>query len=92
LVHIRRCAALPEPLRPDGTDTVLYEFIRVPDSAGFGDYTESGVVIPALFDGKAVNFTAHMYLDNEPPIAAAVKSGDFPRRTQARASRSSTTR
>jgi len=32
-------AALPEPLLPEGTDTVLYEFIRMPDSAGFGDYT-----------------------------------------------------
>ena len=30
---------LPEPLLPEGTDTVLYEFIRMPDSAGFGDYT-----------------------------------------------------
>ena len=42
--------ALPEPLEPDGSNTVLYEFIRMPDSAGFGDYTESGVVIPALFN------------------------------------------
>ena len=33
-------AALPEPLEPDGSNTVLYEFIRMPDSAGFGDYTE----------------------------------------------------
>ena len=39
--------ALPEPLQPDESYTVLYEFIRMPDSAGFGDYTESGVVIPA---------------------------------------------
>ena len=34
--------ALPEPLEPDGSNTVLYEFIRMPDSAGFGDYTEPG--------------------------------------------------
>src|SRR5579863_9067594 len=44
--------ALPEPLEPDGSNTVLYEFIRLPDSAGFGDYTESGQVIPALFKGE----------------------------------------
>jgi acetoacetate decarboxylase len=24
--------ALPEPLEPDGSDTVLYEFIKMPDS------------------------------------------------------------
>ena len=27
-------------------DTVNYEFIRMPDSTGFGDYTETGQVIP----------------------------------------------
>ncbi len=30
-------AALPEPLEPDGSGTVLFEVIRMPDSAGFGD-------------------------------------------------------
>ena len=30
-------------------DTVAYEFIRMPDSTGFGDYTESGQVIPVRF-------------------------------------------
>jgi len=62
-------AALPEPLEPDGSNTVLYEFIRMPDSSGFGDYTESGIVIPAKFGDEHVNFTAQMYLDCDPPIA-----------------------
>jgi acetoacetate decarboxylase len=44
--------ALPEPLEPGGSNTALFEFIRMPDSAGFGDYTESGVVIPALLGGE----------------------------------------
>ncbi len=52
--------ALPEPLEPDGSNQVLYEFIKMPDSSGFGDYTESGVVIPAKFEGEDVNFTAQM--------------------------------
>ena len=72
--------ALPEPLEPDGSDTVLYEFIRMPDSAGFGDYTESGVVIPAVHAGEPVNFTAQMYLDDEPPIAGGREIWGFPKK------------
>ena len=73
-------ASLPEPLEPDGSGQVLYEFIRMPDSAGFGDYTESGVVIPALFQGQPVNFTAQMYLDDEPPIAGGREIWGFPKK------------
>jgi acetoacetate decarboxylase len=73
-------AALPEPLQPDGSNTVLYEFIRMPDSAGFGDYTESGVVIPARLAGEHVNFTAQMYLDDEPPIAGGREIWGFPKK------------
>ncbi|MGU2420515.1 acetoacetate decarboxylase [Burkholderia cenocepacia] len=73
-------AALPEPLEPDGSGTVMYEFIRMPDSAGFGNYTESGVVIPAIFKGEHVNFTAQMYLDDEPPIAGGREIWGFPKK------------
>src|SRR5579863_3991225 len=37
--------AVPEPLTPAPGNLVAYEFLRMPDSAGFGDYTESGIVI-----------------------------------------------
>jgi acetoacetate decarboxylase len=73
-------AALPEPLEPDGSGIVLYEFIRMPDSAGFGSYTESGLVIPALLGSEHVNFTAQMYLDDEPPIAAGREIWGFPKK------------
>jgi acetoacetate decarboxylase len=73
-------AALPEPLQPDGSNTVLCEFIRMPDSAGFGSYAESGVVIPALYRDEPVNFTAQMYLDNEPPISAGREIWGFPKK------------
>lgn len=73
-------AALPEPLDPDGSGTVLYEFIRMPDSSGFGDYTESGIVIPASYRGQRVNFTAQMYLDCEPPIAGGREIWGFPKK------------
>ncbi len=72
--------ALPEPLAPDGSDSVLYEFIRMPDSSGFGDYTESGIVIPCVYDGEHVNFTAQMYLDCEPPIAGGREIWGFPKK------------
>lgn len=73
-------AALPAPLEPDGSGTVLYEFIRMPDSAGFGDYTESGIVIPAKLGDREVNFTAQMYLDDEPPIAGGREIWGFPKK------------
>ena len=73
-------AALPAPLEPDGSGNVMYEFIRMPDSAGFGDYTESGLVIPAVFNGEHVNFTAQMYLDDEPPIAGGREIWGFPKK------------
>ena len=72
--------AVPEPLQPDGSDTVLYEFIRMPDSSGFGDYTESGIVIPCIYEGEPVNFTAQMYLDCEPPIAGGREIWGFPKK------------
>jgi acetoacetate decarboxylase len=72
--------AVPEPLEPDGSNTVLYEFIRMPDSSGFGDYTESGIVIPCKFRNEPVNFVAQMYLDCEPPIAGGREIWGFPKK------------
>jgi acetoacetate decarboxylase len=43
-------AVVPEPLEIV-EPVVKYEFIRMPDSTGFGDYTESGQVIPVRFNG-----------------------------------------
>jgi len=72
--------ALPEPLEPDGSNTVMYEFIRMPDSSGFGNYTETGIVIPATYKGENVNFTAQMYLDCEPPISCGREVWGFPKK------------
>lgn len=73
-------AMVPEPLVPDGTNRVLYEFIKMPDSSGFGSYMESGQVIPCLFNGEQVNFTLQMYLDCEPPIAGGREIWGFPKK------------
>ena len=44
-------AVVPEPL--EVVDPIVkYEFIRMPDSTGFGDYTETGQVIPVHFMGS----------------------------------------
>ena len=73
-------AAVPEPLAPHKDNLVYYEWIRMPDSSGFGDYTESGTVIPCEYQGQACNFTSQMYLDCEPPIAAGREIWGFPKK------------
>ena len=72
-------AVVPEPLEPE-SDIVSFEFMAMPDSSGFGDYSESGVVIPCLFKGEPVNFTLMMYLDDEPPITAGREIWGFPKK------------
>jgi len=72
--------ALPEPLEPDGSNKVMFEVIRMPDSAGFGDYTESGIVIPAKFGDHPVNFTQQMFLDDTPPIFGGREIWGFPKK------------
>ncbi len=52
----------------------------MPDSSGFGSYQESGVVIPCTFEGEPVNYTAQMYLNDEPPISAGREIWGFPKR------------
>ena len=63
----------PEPL-------VKYEFIRMPDSTGFGDYTESGQVIPVTFQGKPGGYVHSMYLDDDAPIAGGREIWGFPKK------------
>jgi acetoacetate decarboxylase len=72
-------AVVPEPLECAG-DLVQYEFIRMPDSTGFGDYTESGQVIPVLYQGQPGNYVHAMYLDDEAPIAGGRELWGFPKK------------
>src|ERR1700741_1741008 len=71
-------AVVPEPLEID-EPLVKYEFIRMPDSTGFGDYTETGQVIPVTFDGRKGGYTHCMFLNDEPPIAGGRELGAFPK-------------
>ncbi|MGC8469878.1 MAG: acetoacetate decarboxylase [Acetobacteraceae bacterium] len=70
---------VPAPLVPAG-DVVNYEFIRMPDSTGFGDYTESGQVIPVNFEGTAGGYVHAMFLDDHPPIAGGRELWGFPKK------------
>ena len=69
---------VPEPLKVL-EPLVHYEFIRMPDSTGFGDYTESGQVIPVSYQGQEGSYVHSMYLDCEPPIAAGREIWGFPK-------------
>lgn len=72
--------AVPAPLLPAGDDLVKFEFIRMPDSTGFGAYTESGQVIPVRFGGETGGYVHAMYLDDESPIAGGREIWGFPKK------------
>jgi acetoacetate decarboxylase len=72
-------AVVPEPLSI-AEPIVKYEFIRMPDSTGFGDYTESGQVIPVTYQGKPGGFVHSMYLNDDAPIAGGREIWGFPKK------------
>jgi acetoacetate decarboxylase len=70
---------VPEPLQVEAP-LVNFEFIRMPDSTGFGDYTESGQVIPVTFQGRKGGYSHCMFLDDHPPIAGGRELWGFPKK------------
>ena len=72
-------ALVPEPLMVE-EPIVKYEFIRMPNSTGFGDYTESGQVIPVSFQGRKGGYTHCMFLNDEGPIAGGRELWGFPKK------------
>jgi acetoacetate decarboxylase len=74
-------AIVPEPLELNEREPLVkYEFIRMPDSNGFGDYTESGQVIPVTFRGRKGGYTHCMFLNDEGPIAGGRELWGFPKK------------
>ncbi len=72
-------AVIPAPL--EFTEPIVkYEFIRMPDSTGFGDYTECGQVIPVSFRSERGGYVHAMYLDCDAPIAAGRELWGFPKK------------
>ncbi|RWH52383.1 acetoacetate decarboxylase [Mesorhizobium sp.] len=70
---------VPEPLQVC-EPLVKFEFVRMPDSTGFGDYTESGQVIPVSFCGRMGSYTHCMFLDDHPPTAGGRELWGFPKK------------
>ena len=80
-------AVVPEPL--EVTEPVVkYEFIRMPDSTGFGDYTETGQVIPVRLNGEEVPIPTRCISTTMRRSPAAASYGDFPRSGRRRKSKS----
>lgn len=72
-------AVVPAPLEIDEPH-VKFEFIRMPDSTGFGDYTEAGQVIPVTLGGRKGSYTHCMFLNDHPPIAGGRELWGFPKK------------
>jgi acetoacetate decarboxylase len=72
-------AVVPEPLEVY-KPSVKYEFIKMPDSDGFGSYDESGQVIPVTFKGESGNYVHSMYLDDLSPIVGGREIWGFPKK------------
>src|SRR6516164_5505122 len=70
---------VPEPLEVV-EPIVKYEFIRMPDSTGFGDYTESGQVIPVRLRGEMGGYVHAMFLNDHPPVAGGRELWGFPKK------------
>ena len=72
-------AVVPEPL--EVTEPIVkYEFIRMPDSNGFGSYTETGQVIQVQYQGEIGGYSHAMYLDDLSPIVAGRELWGFPKK------------
>ena len=70
---------VPEPLKVT-KPIVKFEIIRMPDSYGFGDYTESGQVIPVEYNGESGSYVHAMYLNDAAPIVSGREIWGFPKK------------
>jgi acetoacetate decarboxylase len=68
---------LPEPLKaPD--PLVKFQFIKMPDSTGFGEYRAAGQVIPVTLEGRRGMFCHALYLNAEAALAGGREIWGFP--------------
>ena len=72
-------AVVPEPLR-SRIPSSNTNSSGCPTSTGFGDYTETGQVIPVRLNGEDGAYTHAMYLDDDAPIAGGRELWGFPKK------------
>ena len=72
-------AVVPEPLEvTEPSSNTNSSACR--NSTGFGDYTETGQVIPVRLNGEEGAYTHAMYLDDDAPIAGGRELWGFPKK------------
>ena len=71
-------AVVPEPLEID-EPLVRWEIMRMPDTAGLGDYTECGQVIQVRFGQEKGEYLHSMYLDNLPGLVSGREISAYPK-------------
>ena len=74
-----RRAVVPEPLELT-KPIVKYEFIRMLDSTGFGDYTESGQENPVNLEGRKGGYVHALCLNDDSPISGGREIWSFPKK------------
>ena len=72
-------AVVPEPLEAP-EPLVKFEFIYLPDTTGFGTFTECGQMIPVRFGGQEGTYVHSMFIDDEAPIAGGREIWGFPQK------------
>ncbi|GAA2250840.1 hypothetical protein GCM10010430_37170 [Kitasatospora cystarginea] len=70
---------VPEPLRI-AEPTVRFEVIRMPDTTGLGDYTESGQLLSVEYQGERGEYVLAMYVDSLPAIASGREISVYPKK------------
>jgi len=71
---------VPEPLEVLDDPLVKIEFVKMPDSTGFGAYNGAAQVIPVKFKGEVGGYIRLMFLDTHPPISGGRELWGFPQK------------
>lgn len=84
IISYETCPDAIELILPPGLKAkdpiVNYEFMRMPIANGFGDFNESGQVIPVTYEGTSGTYVHSMFLDCHPPIAGGREIWGFPKK------------
>lgn len=71
---------VPAPLQANPDGLVKFEFMRMPDSTGFGAYSEAGQVIPVSLGQTQGAYQFAMYVNDFAPIAGGRELWGFPKK------------